>query len=301
MSLILSYIKSIRPATLLLALACACCGAALGKFTGSFHWLTFILTLLTASSLQILSNLANDYGDYQKGTDQTGFRIGPKRAIQNQEITIQQLTGMLVFSVALTIVLGLALLFVALASEHLIYLLFFVALGSAAIWAAIKYTAGKNPYGYRGLGDLFTLIFFGPVGFVGGYFLQTHQVDFVPWLPGFGFGLLTVLVLNVNNMRDLDDDKTSGKRTIAVMLGAKKARFYHAGVTLLSFLFFVAFNILYLTHWYQNLYLLAFFGLFKFSVDIYKIEERLKLVPYLKRTVLWSFIVGIAFSIFINL
>ena len=296
-----AYISSSRPATLLLAVACALLGNALALFTGVFSVGIFVFTLLTSMWLQILSNLANDYGDYQKGTDRVGLRIGPVRALQKGEITAQHLKGMIAFSIALTIIFGGVLLYLALSSNEVVYVVAFLFLGIASIWAAIKYTAGKNPYGYRGLGDLFTFIFFGPVGIVGGYFLQVNHIDFIPWLPGIGFGVLTIMVINVNNMRDTKNDQLAGKVTIPIILGEKGAKHYHALLTVVTFACFLGFALIYVAHWYQCLYMLVFLPLFKCVADIYKIEENIKYAPYLKKTVILSFVLVVVFSVCINL
>ncbi|MGL4668056.1 MAG: 1,4-dihydroxy-2-naphthoate octaprenyltransferase [Saezia sp.] len=301
MFLFRAYISSSRPATLLLAMACALLGSALALFAGFFNVAVFVLTLLTALSLQVISNLANDYGDYQKGADKVGHRVGPVRALQKGEITAQHLKKMILFSIFLSIALGATLLYFALSSQDMMYVFAFLLLGILSIWAAIKYTAGKNPYGYRGLGDLFTFIFFGPVGVVGAYFLQTHQIDFTAWLPSIGFGVLTIMVINVNNMRDAHNDKLVGKVTIPVILGEQGAKCYHATLTLTAFLCFLSFAFIYLQHGYQYLYMLIFLPLFKCAADIYKIETGAGYAPYLKKTVLLSFVLTMVFSICINL
>lgn len=296
-----AYISSSRPATLLLATACALMGNALALFQGIFNPLIFLFTLLTAMSLQILSNFANDYGDHQKGTDKAAPRVGPERALQKGEITVDTLKKMIIFSIVLTILFGLILLYLSFSTYDLFYLFSFLGLGLASIWAAIKYTAGKSPYGYKGLGDLFTLIFFGPVGVVGAYFLQTHQINFLPWLPSIGFGIQTTLVINVNNMRDAQNDKLTGKITIPIRLGAVGAKHYHATLTLLSCLCFLSFALVNLHFWYQYLYILVFLPLFKCVADIYKIENSIGYAPYLKKTVILSFLLTVVFCVCINL
>lgn len=301
MFLFRAYISSSRPATLLLAAACACLGNALAFFSGFFNAVIFIFTLSTAMSLQILSNLANDYGDYQKGADKTGHRVGPLRALQKGEITAEHLKKMIVFTIVLIIAFGLALLYWALSADDVVYVIAFLVLGVSSIWAAIKYTAGKNPYGYRGLGDLFTFIFFGPVGIVGAYFLQTHRVDLIPWFPAIGFGILTIMVINVNNMRDAHNDKLAGKVTIPVILGAMGAKHYHALLTLGAFLCFSSFAPIYLHYWYQCLYMIVFLPLLGCVMSIYKIKDSIGYAPYLKKTVMLSFILTMVFSVCINL
>lgn len=297
------YIEAIRPRTLFLALACSFCGNALAFFVGHFNLFVCILTILTAASLQVLSNLANDYGDFEHGTDTTGQRIGPVRALQSGAITLDRMKIMMVINVLICIALGLALLFVALQFKYVAYLIFFIILGALCIVAAIKYTVGHNPYGYCGFGDLFSFIFFGLVSIVGTYFLHTHEIGFLPWLPAIGFGFPTAAVLNVNNMRDMENDAASGKITIPILIGYRNAKLYQASLILGAFACFAVFNILYLTHWYQYLYLLIFGIYFKFLVGIFKTQEheRRQLDPYLKYTSMTTFFLSIAFTVCVNL
>lgn len=294
------YFNAIRPRTLFLAVACSVCGSALAAFEGTFSVAVFALTLLTASLLQILSNLANDLGDFEKGTDTTGKRIGPVRALQSGAITLRRMKAMIIAFVVLTMVSGLTLLYVVSRYIALSDLLVLLVLGVCSIVASIKYTAGSSPYGYKGLGDLFSFIFFGPVAVVGTYFLHTHQVSFLPWLPALGIGLLTVAVLNINNMRDMQNDKASGKITIPIRIGYHNARFYHVGLTLGAMLCFFVFNILYVEHWYGYLYLLVFVLFIKYLADIFHIEDKRKLDPYLKLTAMTTFLLSVVFAIGIN-
>ena len=296
-----AYINAIRPRTLFLAVASSICGSGLAWFVGGFNTGVFILTLVTASLLQILSNLANDYGDFQHGTDITGKRVGPVRALQSGAITPQRMKTMIVGVVLASTASGLALLYIALKSVDAWVLLVFLGLGIASIIAAIKYTAGNKPYGYRGLGDLFSFIFFGLVAVVGTYFLHTQRFGFLPWLPAVSLGFLTVAVLNVNNMRDMHNDKASGKITIPIMLGFKNAKIYHAFLTFGAMLCLTVFNMLYMNHWYQWLYMLVFVLLGKFLMDIFKITEHRKLDPYLKYTSMAIFLLAILFSVCINI
>ena len=295
------YIEAIRPRTLFLALGCTFCGNALALFADHFSIWVFILTVLMALSLQVLSNLANDYGDFQHGTDTTGKRIGPVRTLQSGAMTPERMKQMMLINIAITTALGVLLILIALPLSRIFYMLFFLALGGVCIWASIKYTAGSNPYGYRGLGDLFAFIFFGLVAIVGTYFLHTQSVGFLPWLPAIGFGLPTAAVLNVNNMRDMENDQACGKITIPIMIGFRWAKIYHAALTCGSLVCFVIFSILYLTHWYQYLYLLVFVVYFKLLVNIFKIEDRKKLDPYLKFTAMTTFLLSVAFAVCINI
>lgn len=295
-----SWVAAMRPRTLFLAVGTAVCGSGLAFSKGCFSIIVCILTLLTASLLQILSNMANDLGDYQQGTDITGKRVGPQRAIQSGKITPQQMKKAIAVFVALSVLVGAALVYIALQFMPIAYILIFLLLGAAAILAAIKYTAGKNPYGYKGLGDLFSFIFFGPVPVVGTYFLHTHSFDFVPWLPALGLGFLSAAVLNLNNMRDIENDKESSKRTIPVLIGVKNAKFYHACLIISATLCFLVYGIIYLHVWYQYLYMLVFLCFLKILSDIYRIHDNRLLDPYLKYTSMFTFFLSVVFIICIN-
>lgn len=296
-----SWISALRPRTLFLAAATTLCGSGIAYSTGKFSTLVFILTLLIATILQLLSNMANDLGDYQHGTDTTGERVGPKRTVQSGAITPQQMKRGIYLVMALASIVGLLLIYTALQFMEIKYMILFLILGILSIIAAIKYTAGKNPYGYKGLGDLFSFIFFGLVAVVGTYFLHTHTVDFRPWLPAIGLGLLTVAVLNINNMRDIDNDKKSGKVTIPVRIGLLNAKRYHAILTFGAISCFVAYSFLYTNHWYQYLYMASFLIFVKILYNIFRITENRLLDPYLKYTSMGAFILSICFSICINL
>lgn len=295
-----SWVAAMRPRTLFLAVGTAVCGSGLAFSKGCFSIIVCILTLLTASLLQILSNMANDLGDYQQGTDITGKRVGPQRAIQSGKITPQQMKKAMAVFVALSVLVGAALVYIALQFMPVVYILIFLLLGAAAILAAIKYTAGKNPYGYKGLGDLFSFIFFGPVPVVGTYFLHTHSFDFVPWLPALGLGFLSAAVLNLNNMRDIENDKESCKRTIPVLIGIKNAKFYHACLIISAALCFLVYGIIYLHVWYQYLYMLVFLCFQKMLSNIYRIHDNRLLDPYLKYTSVFTFFLSVVFIICIN-
>lgn len=296
-----SWISALRPRTLLLAVATALCGSGIAYSTGQFSLSVCILTILTATMLQLLSNMANDLGDYQHGTDITGERVGPQRAVQSGAISAKQMKKAILIAIIFSIIIGLSLIYEASRFMSIQTILLFLILGVAAIIAAIKYTAGKNPYGYKGLGDIFSFIFFGLVSVVGTYFLHTHHLDFQPWLPATGMGLFTVAVLNINNMRDMENDKKSGKITIAIKLGLKKAKYYHAVLTIGGIACFILYSILYTTYWYQNLYLIILCLFLKILSDIFKTNENRELDPYLKFTSITSFLLAIAFSICINL
>lgn len=221
-----AWISAFRLRTLPLALASIGMGSFLAAADKQFRPEVVAWCALTTLFLQILSNLANDYGDTRHGADSV-HRQGPKRAVQAGLITPAQMkTGMKVFAL-LSLLSGLMLLWTALGSEGVYVFLFFLALGLSAIWAAINYTAGSRPYGYAGLGDIFVFAFFGLVGVMGTYYLQTRAFKAELLWPAASLGLLATGVLNINNIRDIDSDKLAGKYSIPVRLGPVKARVYH--------------------------------------------------------------------------
>jgi len=228
----------------------------LAVMDGGFRWSIFVLAAVTTVLLQIMSNMANDYGDFVNGKDTTE-RIGPKRMVQSGEITPKtMLRGIIIIGV-LCAISGLALILIGPEGMDITNLLLFGALGIAAIAAAIKYTVGKNPYGYRGLGDIFVFIFFGLVGVLGTYFLHTQTFRWDLLLPASSIGFISVGVLNMNNMRDYEADKKAGKRTIVVAMGERNAAFYHLFLIVGAIVLTVIFTFLNYHSGWQWLFLLC--------------------------------------------
>lgn len=217
------WIVSSRLRTLPLSASCIIIGSFIAAYAGKFDTAVFILALATTLLLQILSNLSNEYGDMVKGTDSEG-RIGPERSIQRGEITLSGMKRMMIITASITSISGLSLVIYA---TDIFYTVIFLLAGAAAIIAAVKYTVGKRPYGYRAMGDLFVFIFFGPVGVIGTFFLHTGFLRYDALLLSLTAGLLSVAVLNLNNMRDAENDLRHGKLTMALLLGNKKSRIYH--------------------------------------------------------------------------
>ncbi len=201
-------------------------GAALAAADAVVRWPVVALCALTTVLLQILSNLANDYGDTQNGADSGGLRQGPARAVQSGAIAPEAMFRAIIICGLLALLSGLALLWVAFGAANLPAALAFLALGLACIWAAYRYTAGANPYGYAGWGDASVFVFFGLVGVLGTYFLQAQTCRWALVLPAAALGLLSSGVLTINNIRDLESDAATGKITIPVRLGAAGGRYY---------------------------------------------------------------------------
>jgi len=239
-----AWLKAFRLRTLPLAAASVLMGNILAFIydnTGTSSLSIFILTLLTAFELQILSNLANDYGDFVKGTDNEN-RIGNTRALQSGEISPKQMLKMIIFFVLLSLITGFSLLFHAFGELNMTFIFLFV-LGLAAIGAAIKYTVGKTAYGYKGLGDIAVFLFFGLFAVLGSAYLQTRLLQWMMLLPASAAGLLAAGVLNVNNIRDIDNDKASGKITIPVRLGVTAAKKYHTLLIAAALLLLIIFSV----------------------------------------------------------
>ncbi len=219
------WISAARPRTLPLALSSIFMGSFLAAYIGKFNWAIFAQACMTTIALQVLSNFANDYGDTQNGAD-SADRVGPARAVQSGEISQQSMWKAIWLAGFLSLILGVALLYVSFKNEPFSTVFSFFALGVLCILAAYFYTAGKKPYGYAGLGDLSVFLFFGLVGVLGSAFLYTKV--FMPsfiW-PAITCGALAVGVLNLNNIRDIDTDARAGKNTIPVRIGRKNAILY---------------------------------------------------------------------------
>lgn len=264
--------------------------------TDVFNWNIFGFSIITTLGLQILSNFANDYGDGIKGTDNED-RVGPKRAIQSGVITPAAMKKAIIITSVLTLCSAIALIYYAFADTNLFYSLFYLILGILAIFSAIRYTVGNTAYGYRGFGDLFVFIFFGLVSTLGVNFLYSKQIDAILILPAVAIGLLSVGVLNLNNMRDEASDKKVGKNTIVVKIGGQKAKKYHYFLIISAMIFIVFFAILSNFRVDQYLFLLAFLPLTNHLITVYKNEDSRALDPELKKLALSTFFLCILLSL----
>ena len=220
-----AWISAARPRTLPLALSCIGMGSFLAASRNKFDGLIFLFCCLTTISLQVLSNLANDYGDSVHGADHAG-REGPMRAVQSGIISSSEMKRAVAVFVVASLLCGITLLLLAFGWD-LKALLFFFSLGVLCILAAVAYTVGRRPYGYIGLGDLSVLIFFGIVGVMGSLYLFTSTVAAIDVLPALSCGLFSMAVLNVNNIRDIDADRKAGKFSLPVRMGRAAAINYH--------------------------------------------------------------------------
>ena len=273
MSKVRAYITSFRLRTLPLSLSGVLLGSLLAASDGYFKTTTFVWAMLTTVALQILSNLANEVGDLTKGTDNE-HRLGPIRSAQSGALSMREMVqAMIVFGV-IAIITGSLLIYEAfrdLLNWKSIAL--FIA-GGASIVAAVKYTVGKSAYGYRGLGDLFVFIFFGVVSVMGSYFAMSGVLPWICVLPAAAIGFLSSGVLNMNNIRDIENDSVCGKRTIPVILGIQGAKSYHFVITLLAVICLVLYSMLHSAGWTGYLFLLTLPLLVMHLKSVYRGEGR---------------------------
>lgn len=288
------WIEAFRLRTLPLSLACIAMGGFLAAGEHAFQWSIFLLCVLTTVFLQILSNLANDYGDSIHGAD-SEHRKGPSRAVQTGAISATSMRRALAVFVLLCLISGLTLLYVSFGLDWNA-LLFFFGLGILSILAAIAYTVGNKPYGYIGLGDLSVFVFFGLVGVMGSFYLFTKQITVWEVLPAISCGLFSIAVLNINNIRDIESDLRAGKYSIPVRLGRKRAIAYHAGLLAGG----VAASLVYITHHYESpvdLLVLLSLPLFAVNMKAVATRESHELDPYLKQMAISTLVFVMLFGI----
>jgi 1,4-dihydroxy-2-naphthoate polyprenyltransferase len=291
-----SWIKAFRLRTLPLAFAALTMGAFLAAYAGNFNLVIYLLSLFTAFLLQILSNLANDYGDAQSGLDAAVHRVGPKRTVHTGEISKAQMKRAIFLTIFIALVSGISLLLVAFPDDRKKALLFLI-IGLASIVAAIRYTIGKNPYGYAGWGDLFVLIFFGWVAVAGSLFLYTRQFDWLVMLPATTIGLFAVAVLNINNVRDLEADRKSGKYSLAVRMGRVNAVRYHIFLLTMGLICSLAFGVM---NWFSGwdwLFLVAVPLLIRNALAVARYHEPAQLDPYLKQMAIATLLFVLLFGL----
>ncbi|KJD32708.1 1,4-dihydroxy-2-naphthoate prenyltransferase [Tamlana sedimentorum] len=290
------WISAMRLRTLPLSVSGIILASCLAQYKGVFNWSICILAIITTLSFQILSNFANDYGDGVKGTD-NAERIGPERAIQSGKITPKQLFNAIKINIVVALLLAVALIYMAFGSQYILLSVLFLVLGVASIIAAMKYTVGENAYGYRAMGDIFVFIFFGLISVLGCYALFAKTLHFIAVLPAFVVGLLSTGVLNLNNMRDRIPDEKVNKITLAVKLGAQKAKLYHYTLIGMALGLALIFGIIYYKNPLNLIFLIAFIPIIKHVLTVVKNTEPAQLDPELKKlalsTVLLAILMGV--------
>jgi 1,4-dihydroxy-2-naphthoate octaprenyltransferase len=290
-----NWLEAFRLRTLPLALSCIGMGSFLAAFYGNFSLSVCILSLTTTLFLQILSNLANDYGDSVHGAD-SAEREGPQRSVQRGSISSKAMFNSIIVFAILSFVNGILLLHFSVGIGSTTFYIF-LGLGLAAIAAAIAYTNGKKPYGYSGLGDISVFLFFGLLGVCGTYFLHSESFEPIILLPAASCGLFATGVLNINNIRDIKSDKAAGKNSIPVRLGKKNAIIYHTLLITLGCLSSVTF--LMINGEYYAVLIVAFSFIFfgKHLNNVYQAKNSMELDPQLKFLALSTLLFVLLFGI----
>lgn len=256
----------------------------------------FWLAILVTVGFQVLSNFANDYGDGVRGTD--AKREGEKRMVASGIISPKQMkTGMFITGI-ITFFLATVLIFMAFGNENFIISFVFFNLTIVSIIAAVKYTVGKKAYGYSGLGDVFVFLFFGLLSVLGSYYLFTHNLQWQLMLPAIAIGCFSTAVLNLNNMRDIENDAAAGKNTLVVKLGVKKAKQYHAFLLLFGMFSAIIYTAINYREPLQFVYLIAFIPFLLNIKTVFKNKVTMLLDGELKKVALSTFLFAILFSIF---
>lgn len=290
------WISAFRLRTLPLSVSGIIIGACLAEHNGAFDIYIFIIAILLTISLQILSNLANDYGDGVKGTDNEN-RVGPERAIQSGALSEHEMMLGIKNNILIVVGLSIALIYTSFGVSHLLLSLLFFLLAGLSIYAAITYTVGESAYGYRGLGDLFVFIFFGLMSVGGSYILFVKHIDHHIFLPAISLGLLSVGVLNLNNMRDIESDKASNKITLAVKLGKPNSKIYHLLLISLAIIVSAVFGILYFSAFTNLLFVIAYIPLIIHMVKISKAKEPGDFDAQLKVLALTTFLFSVLLGV----
>ena len=294
------WIKAFRMRTLPLAFSSIMMGGFIAFANSFVNWEVLFLAILTTLFLQVLSNLANDYGDFVKGTDNDN-RLGPARTMQSGVISKSSMKKAIGLFVLLSLSSGVYLVYTSFGSENLMKILLFIAIGIAAIMAAIRYTIGKSAYGYSGLGDVFVFIFFGLVAVLGTYFLISLSFDYIVILPAVAMGLFSTAVLNLNNLRDYKNDAASGKNTVIVRMGFKNGKKYQLALISLAWISFITYLILSNANYYNYLEFLSLPLFIMGLTRVFSTEDEQSLDPELKKLALSITLFTILFGIGIAL
>lgn len=290
-----AWISAFRLRTLPLSLSGIILGSGIAAYNGFWDMSIFTFSMITTVLFQILSNLANDLGDAQKGTDNSN-RVGPERAVQSGKISASEMKVAVVLFSLLSAISAAWLIYIGTQNMPIEVLYTYGILAIFCILAAITYTVGKKAYGYHGLGDLMVFVFFGLVSVLGVYSLYAKSFDWLNVLPAITMGLLSVAVLNLNNMRDIINDRNSGKITLAVRMGSNFSKLYHSLLIMGSFVAMVYF----LVEIKQEL---AFIGLLPYLVLFLHVRKVMatrdpkEFDPELKKVALLTFAIALLTTI----
>ena len=304
------WIQAARLRTLPLSMSGIILGSFIARWRitengGTWDWKIFALALVVTLLYQILSNFANDYGDGVKGTDKNRIGEAEQRAVASGKITANQMRNAVILFAILSFLATVGLLYLAFFKENLMKEFYiFVGLGIASILAAIGYTVGKKPYGYLGLGDIFVFIFFGLVSVGGSYFLFTKTFSWDILLPATAVGMLSAAVLNLNNMRDIESDRASGKKTLALRLGFRNAMIYQIILLQLPLIIMLVFMMMNGLHtqgkYYAFMFFILMFPMTGLRRKIMQVKEPKELDPFLKQVGIITFMMAVLVAVGLN-
>ena len=304
------WIQAARLRTLPLSMSGIILGSFIARWRitengGTWDWKIFALALVVTLLYQILSNFANDYGDGVKGTDKLRVNEAEQRAVASGRITANQMRNAVILFAVLSLIATIALLYLAFFKDNLMQEFYtFVGLGIASILAAIGYTVGKKPYGYLGLGDIFVFIFFGLVSVGGSYFLFTKTFSWDILLPATAVGMLSAAVLNLNNMRDIESDRASGKKTLALRLGFRNAMIYQIILLQLPLIIMLVFIMMNGLHtqgkYYAFMFFILMFPMTGLRRKIMQVKEPKELDPFLKQVGVITFMMAVLVAVGLN-
>ena len=304
-----NWIQAARLRTLPLSIS----GIIIGSFTARWRllsegnkwdWQIFALAILVTILYQILSNFANDYGDGIKGTDRLRTENAEIRMVASGKISAQKMKSAVIITAGLSLLATIALIYKAFIPSYLPEFFIFLGLGVLCILAAIGYTIGKNSYGYMGLGDVMVFIFFGIVSVGGSYFLFTKTWSWDILLPASAVGMLSTAVLNLNNMRDMESDRLSGKKTFALRIGFRNAMIYQIVLMQLPLIFILIFLMMNDLHikkgYYSFIVMIMFFPMTALRRKIMQTKDPKELDPFLKQTAIITLATAILLACGLN-
>ena len=304
-----NWIQAARLRTLPLSIS----GIIIGSFTARWRllsegnkwdWQIFALAMLVTILYQILSNFANDYGDGIKGTDLLRTEKAEIRMVASGKISAQKMKSAVIITAGLSLLATITLLYKAFIPSYLPEFFIFLGLGILCILAAIGYTIGKNSYGYMGLGDVMVFIFFGIVSVGGSYFLFTKTWSWDILLPASAVGMLSTAVLNLNNMRDMESDRLSGKKTFALRIGFRNAMIYQIVLMQLPLIFILIFLMMNDLHikkgYYPFIVMIMFFPTTALRRKIMQTRDPKELDPFLKQTAIITLATAILLACGLN-
>ena len=297
------WIDAMRLRTLPLSVSGIIVGSGMAALLDKWDPIIFFLAILTTISFQVLSNFSNDLGDSQKGSDNNN-RIGPKRTVQAGVISEKKMKIGIILCSILALIFAGSLIYISAGnlSEELIY--FYTGLALACVLAAITYTIGKKAYGYYGFGDIMVFLFFGLVSVLGVFSLYGLTFEWLVLLPAISIGLWSTAVLNLNNLRDHENDKQAKKNTLVVSMGFEKAKYYHAFLIIVGLCFWFVAVLLISAITYNFLLFVALIpsaSLIFHLKRVFETSEPKDLDPELKKVALITFFSSVIFALVMNL